>query len=702
MTDQTNKCRADRIVALASGEISSDDAAWLETHLDRCESCREALEASVASRDVWDSVRSLNSVSTSDNVDRTDFADEADLQYYRSMFGPTDNPEMLGRIGTYEIVGLLGSGGMGVVFKGFDAALNRYVAIKILAPHFASNVAAKQRFLREAQAAAAVAHEHVIAIHGVSSYLQTPYLVMPYIAGVSLQQRLAQSGAFTLRETLRIGMQVASGLAAAHAQGLIHRDVKPANILMESGVDRVVLTDFGIACAVDDVRLTQTDSLIGTPQYMSPEQATDQPLDYRTDLFSLGSVLYETCCGRPAFHAATSYGILRKLSESQPVPLRDINPDVPDWLERLINRLMSKARNDRFESAATVERVLKQCLAHVEQPLLVDLPSEVAASAPRRFSVPNWSYVMLTIVATVTLAATVIYFERPSVAPSVPPSQSVLRTEKLDPTGDHVTIPTAAPMPQETTAPTPRKYQSAKEAFGVGAAFYNARNYKEAREPFEAVLELTNDPQERLKAYSALIASYRLIPEFEPFQKAAEYVIEHTQRDAERSLTRRSYLSFAYQRGQLDNLIKRYEARLAKDRNDYLSVYLLSEIYSVGDRNPKRAIELLNQLETLNAAKTLNHPPTTASDTGNNAKIAREKGKLGEQFSQAARNTRRPPTSMLEIATGFNHARLELEKAAAAYFKAETKRKHSKWQPPPTRPSPKPATINSRTSFIEI
>src|SRR4029450_2061637 len=141
-------------------------------------------------------------------------------------------------------------------------------------------------------------------------------------------------GRLPIRELLRIGMQVATGLAAAHAQGLIHRDIKPANILLESGVDRVRITDFGLARAVDDIRLTRSDLLLGTPQYMSPEQARDELLDFRTDLFSLGVVLYEAAAGRAPFQAATSYGTLRKIVDHQQNPRRDVQTDLPTLSDR--------------------------------------------------------------------------------------------------------------------------------------------------------------------------------------------------------------------------------------------------------------------------------------------------------------------------------------------------------------------------------
>ena len=186
---------------------------------------------------------------------------------------PADEPNVLGRLGGYDVLEIIGRGGMGVVLKGFDRELKRCVAIKVLAPHLAQSSLARKRFAREAQAAAAVVHPNVLAIHQVQPNGRLPFLVMPLVAGESLAERLAAQGTLELKEILRIGMQAAAGLAAAHEQGLVHRDVKPANILLEKGVERAVLTDFGLARAADDVALTRWGIIAGTPQYMSPEQA---------------------------------------------------------------------------------------------------------------------------------------------------------------------------------------------------------------------------------------------------------------------------------------------------------------------------------------------------------------------------------------------------------------------------------------------
>ncbi|HEY1379265.1 MAG TPA: protein kinase, partial [Gemmataceae bacterium] len=258
----------------------------------------------------------------------------------------------------------------------------------------AASGAARQRFAREARAAAAVVHDNVIAIHAVAEAAGLPYIVMPFVRGPSLEARLRQTGAFGTDETLRVGLQIAHGLAAAHAQGLVHRDIKPANILLEGGVERVWITDFGLARAVDDASLTRSGVIAGTPQYMSPEQAAGDRVDHRSDLFSLGSVLYALCTGRPPFRAGTTLAVLRRVEEDRPRPVREINPDVPEWLARVVEKLMERDPADRFQTAAEVADLLEGYLAHRRQPGTVAAPElppppaaecvELRPAAPRR------------------------------------------------------------------------------------------------------------------------------------------------------------------------------------------------------------------------------------------------------------------------------------------------------------------------------
>jgi serine/threonine protein kinase len=295
---------------------------------------------------------------------------------------PPDKPGQLGRLERYEVLEEVGRGGMGVVLKAFDPSLHRVVAIKVLAPQLATSGVARKRFLREARAAAAVAHDHIVTIYAVDEANGLPYLVMQYVAGRSLQDRLDKEGPLEPAEVLRIGMQTAAGLAAAHAHGIVHRDIKPANILLEEGVPRVKITDFGLARAMDDASLTQSGFVAGSPLYMAPEQARGEALDHRADLFSLGSVLYTLCTGRPPFRAANTLAVLRRVSEDTPRPIRETNPEVPDGLASVVEKLMAKDPTERYPSAAEVVEVLGQELAKLQHADWVPPPRPPAPPAP--------------------------------------------------------------------------------------------------------------------------------------------------------------------------------------------------------------------------------------------------------------------------------------------------------------------------------
>ncbi|QEH39109.1 Serine/threonine-protein kinase PrkC [Aquisphaera giovannonii] len=363
-------CNTERLASLLADALAEADRAEAIGHLDRCEACRAALEGMAAEASWWGELQSAL------RPDDPDDGGSIGASHWLGFLAPSERPGSLGRLGAYEVSGVIGRGGMGLVLRAFDEALNRYVAIKVLDPSKAPDVAARRRFGREARAAAAVVHDHVIPIHAVHESAGVPYLVMPFVAGPSLQERIDRGGPMQVREVLRVGMQVASGLAAAHAQGLVHRDIKPANILLEHNVERVRITDFGLARAVDDASMTQAGTVAGTPQYMAPEQARCQALDGRADLFSLGCVLYAMAAGRPPFVAGSAMATLRLVCEAPHRPLRAANPDVPDWLSAIVDRLLEKDPGRRFATAAEAADLLGRGLAHLQQPGVAPLRLE--------------------------------------------------------------------------------------------------------------------------------------------------------------------------------------------------------------------------------------------------------------------------------------------------------------------------------------
>lgn len=381
MHSETQTCQPELLDALLKNELAPRHEHSLTLHLSHCQSCRRKLDRLAADATSWS--EALEFLQPPDDASHTEFVTDQATQHSPQIqtvietLAPTDDPRMLGRLGMYEVSGIIGTGAMGVVMKGFDASLNRTVAIKVMAPHLASSTAARKRFAREARAIAAVLHPNVMAIHSVSKDGALPYLVMPYVGGTSLQKRIDEVGPLTTEEVLRIGAQIAAGLAAAHAQGIVHRDIKPSNVLLEEAVDRVAITDFGLARAIDDATMTRSGIIAGTPQYMSPEQARGECIDHRCDLFSLGTVLYAMCTGRPPFRAETTFGVLRRITDDVPRPIREINPSVPDWLCAIVERLLEKNASDRIQSASEVAELLEACLAHIQQPTMVPFPKRL-------------------------------------------------------------------------------------------------------------------------------------------------------------------------------------------------------------------------------------------------------------------------------------------------------------------------------------
>jgi eukaryotic-like serine/threonine-protein kinase len=283
-----------------------------------------------------------------------------DLQF----LSPSTRPDSLGRLGLYEVLQVLGRGGFGIVFRAFDEVLQRVVAVKVMAPQIATLSPARKRFLREARSSAAVRHENVVQVYEVGEQ-PLPYLAMEFIPGETLQQKLDRSGPLEVSEVLRIGRQIAEGLAAAHACDLIHRDIKPGNILLEGGSQKAKITDFGLARAADDASISQSGVIAGTPMFMAPEQALGHPIDQRADLFSFGSVLYQMVSGRPPFRAHSALAVLKRVAEEPPRPIPEIIPETPQWLCDVITKLHAKNPNERYQSAREVADVL----AHGEEQL---------------------------------------------------------------------------------------------------------------------------------------------------------------------------------------------------------------------------------------------------------------------------------------------------------------------------------------------
>ena len=262
------------------------------------------------------------------------------------------------RLDAFELRGVLGRGAMGVVFRAYEPSLDREVAVKMLAPELAAWPQARQRFAREARVAAAIRHENVVAIHAVKELGGWSYLAMEYVAGGSLQDLLDEDGPPPAAAVARYTRQLALGLAAAHARGIVHRDLKPANVLLEAATGRVKLSDFGLARVAGDAQLSRDGSLIGTPLYMSPEQVCGKQATPRSDVFGLGGLVYALCTGRPPFPGEHVAAVLRAVTEDEPKPIGETRPDIPEWLDKVVMRMLRKNPAQRFASAEELAHVL--------------------------------------------------------------------------------------------------------------------------------------------------------------------------------------------------------------------------------------------------------------------------------------------------------------------------------------------------------
>ncbi len=426
----SSPCDSSRLERYLNGETGQAEQQAVEKHLNCCEVCRQQIEQLAADRDFWsaasDCLQPMKSGKDRSNKSSrpgrttlfagwSSVALSAPLSLIGKPSGARGQPTTvansegstwdsefflrdwlaplpedldfsvhceapIGLLGKYQILGVISHGGMGLVLKALDPDLGRTVAIKTLLHHLATSREARQRFIREAKTVASLQHRHIVSIYSVDSWREIPYLVMPYLEEGTLHN-LATSRKLDLDEVLAVACQVTEGLAVAHARGLVHRDVKPSNVLLQRGLSEVVLSDFGLARELQDSARTQSMLLAGTPQFMSPEQVLGYPLDTRSDLFSLGSLIYWLVSGQSPFASSTCYATLNNIAQNQYRPLRELNPDVPAWLERLIERLLQKAPDQRIQTADELRNLLDTCRDHLQNPRLHALPATLRPAA---------------------------------------------------------------------------------------------------------------------------------------------------------------------------------------------------------------------------------------------------------------------------------------------------------------------------------
>jgi len=274
---------------------------------------------------------------------------------------PSQAADEIGRLGTYRVLKVLGQGAMGVVFLAEDPHLERKVAIKVMKPVLAASDSAKKRFLREAKTTASIKHDHIVSIYQVGEDRGVPFLAMEFLEGESLDDCIKREGTLPVGEVIRIGKEIAEGLAQAHQKGLIHRDIKPANIWLEGKKRRAKILDFGLARATEDEsHLTQSGAIMGTPAYMAPEQARGEKVDHRCDLFSLGCVLYCLCTGVMPFKGKDSISTLMAVAMETPKSPAELQSGTPLAVSDLVMKLMAKEKSERFATAEEVVAELQR------------------------------------------------------------------------------------------------------------------------------------------------------------------------------------------------------------------------------------------------------------------------------------------------------------------------------------------------------
>ena len=363
--------------------ISDSERESIASHVDGCQrGCKDRIGVLLRGGDLLASPGNAAAYDPSGFDPRVPIAQEVtvtqpcepEAEKPLAFLAPAERPGELGRIAHYRVVRELGRGGMGMVYAAIDTRLERKLALKVMLPKFAANPSAKERFLREARAAAKISHDNVVTVYEADERDGVPYISMQYLQGYPLDEYLKKKGNPSIAQVLRIARETAAGLSAAHQIGLVHRDIKPANLWLEAPNGRVKVLDFGLAKPVDaEVELTKSGAIIGTPAYMSPEQARGEKVDHRTDLFSLGVVLYRISTGRLPFNGPNTMAVLMALGTEEPPPVRSLNPNVPEPLAELIHQLLAKKADARPQSADEVVKRVRAIAEELSAPVAAAL-----------------------------------------------------------------------------------------------------------------------------------------------------------------------------------------------------------------------------------------------------------------------------------------------------------------------------------------
>lgn len=379
------RCLKDpQLKQIIASECSPDDEAIWTEHLGQCPVCQNRLAelsgVDDALKDRWQTSQQASDIAPLSDHTITAFYElatqagqnkpaptTAEASGISNLITASDDPQTPGRFDSYLFLKVLGQGGMAIVIQAIEPVLERIVAIKILLPHLASDTTARARFLSEAKAIAKIEHPNVLGIHRVAEHRDTPYLVMPCVNGSTVSELIKQQGPVAPDRVVELSIQICDALHAAHSAGIIHRDIKPGNLLIDAETGSVKVADFGLAQAVTTPSLTETGYIAGTPRFMSPEQAAGKPVDERTDVYSLGVVMHTMLAGESPFRGEHPLSVLHQVIHDPPPALNAVTgatQQIPTWLTALVADVMAKDRDQRPPSALELKRCLVQQTAY--------------------------------------------------------------------------------------------------------------------------------------------------------------------------------------------------------------------------------------------------------------------------------------------------------------------------------------------------
>jgi|GEM_PF-6435977 len=416
---QTNTClNTDTATRLLLGKLPLEQAEAIEEHLLDCNDCLELAQSIDVEDELLWSLKATSPLdSTSSKLETANsisgLVDDLEAlggaaqlassagEEIKRMLRPAQQEREIGRLLHFRVVDVRGAGGMGIVFQAEDDELRRTIALKAMRPSLAVDPEAKARFRREAMAIAAFEHDHIVTIYQVEEDNGIPFFTMPLLTGETLRERLRRDGKLPPDESIRITREIAQGLAAAHQRGLLHRDIKPDNIWLETPDDRVKILDFGLVRSVEDrSSLTHSGTILGTPEYMAPEQACGEDVDERCDLFSVGCVLYHMLTGQPPFRGKNVVATLVAISNANVIPPTDLDPAIPSDVSQLTGKLLQREPESRLDSANELISELDRCES-------ISSTSPIRKPATTKQPPTVWKWLAIGLLAAGTFAGIV-------------------------------------------------------------------------------------------------------------------------------------------------------------------------------------------------------------------------------------------------------------------------------------------------------